>query len=128
MNASPLSTDSPSATARLAELCCAPLLAEELGAGDADLLARALRTLADPVRLRIVSRIRTSEDGRSTTTALAAHLGLTQPTVSHHLGTLHDAGFLVRERAGRQTWYSVEPDAFEAMQQLLDPAPGRPSA
>lgn len=101
------------------------MLSEELDAPDADLLARALRTLADPARLRILSRIRTSEDARATTTELAAHLGLTQPTVSHHLGTLLDAGFLVRERQGRQTFYAVEPDAFEALQQLLDPAPGR---
>jgi ArsR family transcriptional regulator len=125
MNASAVSTDSPSAVTRLAELCCSPLLSEELDAADADLLARALRTLADPARLRILSRIRTVEGARATTTELAAHLGLTQPTVSHHLGTLHDAGFLVRERQGRQTFYAVQPDAFEALQQLLDPAAGR---
>ncbi|MGD8200649.1 ArsR/SmtB family transcription factor [Ornithinimicrobium sp. W1679] len=109
--------------ARLRDLCCSPVLAGELEGPDAELLARTLRTLGDPVRLRILGRIRTSAGARTTTKDLADHLGLTQPTVSHHLGVLHDTGFLTRTREGRQTWYVIEPTAFESLQQLLDPAP-----
>jgi ArsR family transcriptional regulator, arsenate/arsenite/antimonite-responsive transcriptional repressor len=124
MNTSMMSTHSPTtAVSRLVELCCSPLLAGELEQGEAELLAQALKTLGDPVRLRILGRIRTSPERRATTTDLAAHLGLTQPTVSHHLGGLHGAGFLRRERDGRRTWYAIEPSAFESLQQLLDPDP-----
>lgn len=124
MNALDLSTHSePSASDRLVELCCSPLLATELAQGEAEFLAQALKTLGEPARLRILARIRTRPESRATTTELAAHLGLTQPTVSHHLGALHDMGFLRRERDGRRTWYSIEPAAFEALQQLLDPEP-----
>lgn len=124
---SPTAPDASDATtvpaARLRELCCSPVLAGELDGPDAELLARTLRTLGDPARLRILGRIRTSPAARTTTKDLADHLGLTQPTVSHHLGVLHDTGFLTRSRDGRQTWYAIEPTAFESLQQLLDPAP-----
>ena len=124
MNVMDLSTHSvPSPSDRLSELCCSPLLATELAQDEAEFLAQALRTLGEPARLRILGRIRTRPDARATTTELAAHLGLTQPTVSHHLGALHDMGFLRRERDGRRTWYSIEPAAFEALQQLLEPEP-----
>lgn len=123
MNADTVSTDSPTATAdRLQQLCCSPLLGDELTEPDAQFLARALRTLAEPARLRILSRIRTAPGAHETTTGLAAHLGLTQPTVSHHLGALYEMGFLSRRREGRQTWYAVEPTSFESLQQLLDPS------
>ncbi|KAB7743806.1 metalloregulator ArsR/SmtB family transcription factor [Nostocoides sp. F2B08] len=124
MNAIDLSNHSgQSASERLSELCCSPLLASELAQDEAEFLAQALRTLGEPARLRILGRIRTRPRSRATTTELAAHLGLSQPTVSHHLGALHDMGFLRRERDGRRTWYSIEPAAFEALQQLLEPEP-----
>ncbi|MFK5634417.1 MULTISPECIES: ArsR/SmtB family transcription factor [unclassified Ornithinimicrobium] len=129
MNAATASTHSPAGVPRLlSALCCAPLLAAELSEDDADFLARALRTLGDPVRLRILGRIRTRPAAETTTSDLSHHLGLTQPTVSHHLGTLHEMGFLTRRRAGRQTWYRIEPAAFESLQQLLDPAPTEATA
>ena len=59
------------------------------------------------------------------TGALADQVGLTQPTITHHLGALYEAGFLERERDGRQTWYWVSSDALQAIQQLLDPAPAK---
>lgn len=123
MNVETVSTHSPTAAAeRLQQLCCSPLLGDELSDPDAQFLARALKTLAEPVRLRILSRIRTAPGAHATTTDLATHLGLTQPTVSHHLGALHEMGFLSRRREGRQTWYAVEPTSFESLQQLLDPS------
>lgn len=105
------------------ELCCSPVLQAPLEATDAVLLSEALKVLADPARLRLLSLIRSTEDGRATTGVLAEQVGLTQPTVTHHLGALFDAGFVDREREGRQTWYWVNTDALQAIQQLLDPAP-----
>ncbi len=106
-------------------LCCSPVLQAPLEASDALLLAGALKVLADPARLRLLSLIRSADGGRATTGVLAEQVGLTQPTVTHHLGALFEAGFLERERDGRQTWYWVNPDAMQAIQQLLDPAPAR---
>lgn len=107
------------------ELCCSPVLQAPLGSDDAIALATALKVLADPARLRLLSLIRSAEGGRATTGVLAELVGLTQPTVTHHLVALFDAGFVERERDGRQTWYWVNSDALQAIQQLLDPAPTR---
>jgi len=106
------------------ELCCSPVLQAPLEQTDALLLAGALKVLADPARLRLLSLIRSADDGRATTGALAEQVGLTQPTVTHHLGALYDAGFVERARDGRQTWYWVDTQSLQAIQQLLDPAPG----
>lgn len=108
------------------ELCCSPVLQAPLEPGDAQLLAGALKVLADPARLRLLSLIRAAEDGRATTGVLAEQVGLTQPTVTHHLGALFEAGFLDRARDGRQTWYWVNGDALQTVRQLLDPAPAQP--
>lgn len=107
------------------ELCCSPVLQAPLGSDDAIALATALKVLADPARLRLLSLIRSAEGGRATTGVLAELVHLTQPTVTHHLGALFEAGFVERERDGRQTWYWVNSDALQAIQQLLDPAPTR---
>ncbi|HQY98600.1 MAG TPA: metalloregulator ArsR/SmtB family transcription factor [Propionicimonas sp.] len=107
------------------DLCCSPVLQAELQPLEAQVLAGALKVLADPARLRLLSLIRSTHGERATTGVLAGRLGLTQPTVTHHLGALLDAGFLDRERDGRQTWYWVNTDALQAIRQLLDPAPAR---
>ena len=107
------------------DLCCSPVLQSELQVAEALVLAGALKALADPARLRLLSLIRSTAGGRATTGVLADRLGLTQPTVTHHLGALFDAGFLERERDGRQTWYWVNTDGLQAIRQLLDPAPPR---
>ena len=107
------------------DLCCSPLLQAPWGPADATALAGALKLLADPARLRLLSLIRASDGGRATTGSLAEQVGLSQPTVTHHLGALYEAGFLERQRDGRQTWYWVNTAALQAIQQLLDPAPTR---
>lgn len=103
------------------DLCCSPVLAGELPEAESLEMAAALRVLADPVRLRIVSLVRAAPGGRAVTRDLVERLAVAQPTVTHHLGVLHDAGFLTRERQGRETWYAIEPDAFAAVSQLLAP-------
>lgn len=111
-----------STTRTVGELCCSPVLRAELAPADARLLAGALKVLADPVRLRLLSMIRTAPGARATTGALAEQVGLTQPTITHHLGALFEAGFLRRDRDGRHTWYRVDTDAVQAVRQLLDPS------
>ena len=106
---------------QVGDLCCSPVLQAELQPYEAQVLAGALKVLGDPARLRLLSLIRCAEGGRTTTAVLAGRLGLTQPTVTHHLGALFDAGFLDRERDGRQTWYWVNTDGVQAIRQLLDP-------
>ena len=81
--------------------------------------ARDLRLLTDPTRLRILGLIQESPDGRSLVGRLAAELGLTQPTVSHHVKALHDAGVLDRSPEGRLAWYSIAPAAADRVRDVL---------
>lgn len=113
----------PPVKLHVGDLCCSPVLQGELPPADALVLAGALKVLADPARLRLLSLIRSAVGGRATTGVLAQELGLTQPTITHHLGALFEAGFVERERDGRQTWYWVNTDGLQAIRQLLDPEP-----
>lgn len=84
--------------------------------GDA---ARGIRLLTDPTRLRILGVIHESPEGRALVGRLATELGLTQPTVSHHVKTLLDVGVLERAPEGRQVWYSIAPGASDRVGELL---------
>jgi ArsR family transcriptional regulator len=86
---------------------CPPLLAGALEPEDAESLARALRVLADPARLRILSLIQAQPDGEACVCHLTEPLGLTQPTVSHHMRVLLDAGLVAREQRGSWAYFSV---------------------
>jgi ArsR family transcriptional regulator len=100
--------------------CCAPLSAEVLGEGDAQTLSRQFAALADPVRLRLVSLLATT-DGAVCACDLVAPVGRSQPTVSHHLKVLAEAGLVISERRGRNVWYAVVPAALEALRGALAP-------
>jgi ArsR family transcriptional regulator, arsenate/arsenite/antimonite-responsive transcriptional repressor len=99
--------------------CCAPLTREVLPAKEADDLARTLKALADPARLQILSRVAAHADGEACACDLTEPLGLTQPTVSHHLKVLVDAGFLTREKRGTWAYYTLVPGALESVAGLL---------
>ena len=75
----------------------------------AEHIARNLRAIADPTRVQILRLILDTPGGRRPVTELATELGLSQPTVSHHLKTMADEGVLDREQIGRTVWYSVAP-------------------
>jgi arsenate reductase (thioredoxin) len=77
---------------------------------EAERIARTLRAMADPTRVQLLSLIVAAPDGRRPVTELADALGLSQPTVSHHLRIMSDDGLLDREQQGRLVWYSVAPD------------------
>jgi ArsR family transcriptional regulator len=101
--------------------CCPPFSEAPLGETEADTLAAALRVVADPTRLRLLSLIAASPAGEGCVCDLTAPLGLSQPTVSHHLKVLHDAGVLERDKRGRWVYYRINAEPLGALQAALTP-------
>ena len=106
----------PDATA-----CCSPLAVAPLSADQARELAARLKAVADPARLRLLSLLLAKEGLEACTCDLTEPLGLTQPTVTHHLKKLHEAGLVVAERRGVWTYYRVVPEALAAVATVLTP-------
>lgn len=102
------------------EVCCAPVMQEPLGESDAEELAAAFKVLADPVRLRLFSLI-AARAGETCACELVDALDRSQPTISHHLSVLHDAGLLSREKRGRWVWYRTVPARIAALRDSLAP-------
>jgi ArsR family transcriptional regulator, arsenate/arsenite/antimonite-responsive transcriptional repressor len=117
-----LSIQRRSAPPPLAGECCAPLLREPLSETQADDLARILKALADPTRLRLVSMVAAHEGGEACVCDLTEPLGLTQPTISHHLKVLMDAGIFSRDKRGRWAYYALVPAALDAISAVLSTA------
>lgn len=103
-----------------AMVCCAPLTRETIDAEQAELLARKLKALADPTRLRLVSIVAASEGQEACVCDLIEPVGLSQPTVSHHLRILMEAGFLTRSKRGTWAYYKLVPGELGGLSQLLD--------
>ena len=99
-----------------AVLCCAPLAAPVLSDEQATATAELFKALADPARVRIVNVLATSDEAVCVCN-LIEPLGLSQPTVSHHMRKLLDAGLVEREQRGRWAYFSIKP---EAMSRLAD--------
>jgi ArsR family transcriptional regulator, arsenate/arsenite/antimonite-responsive transcriptional repressor len=99
--------------------CCAPLSSEALAEADAVSLARRFAALADPVRLQLVSLLAVAEGGAMCACDLVEPVGKSQPTVSHHLKVLGEAGLVTSEKRGRNVWYGVVPAALEALRDAL---------
>lgn len=104
------------------ESCCPPVLSAPLDEADADNLAGALRVVADPARLRLLSLIASRAGAEACVCELTEPLGLSQPTVSHHLRVLHDAGVLDREKRGRWVFYRLNPEPLRLLRSALEPA------
>ncbi len=99
--------------------CCAPLAAAPLDAPQAEQLAHVLKALADPGRLRLLSLLLAAPEGEACTCDLTEPLGLSQPTVSHHLKKLAEAGLVTGERRAVWTYYRVNREALAAAARLL---------
>ncbi|PYI38026.1 transcriptional regulator [Arthrobacter psychrolactophilus] len=97
-----------------AQLCCEPSSQPVLNAVDAQESARVLKALSDPNRLRLLSIVKAGDGGEACVCDLTEPLDLGQPTVSHHLKILVDAGLLEREKRGTWAYYSLVPGALEA--------------
>ena len=106
-----------------ADTCYAPLLREPITASQAAHLGRLLKALADPTRLRLVSMVAAHEDGEACVCDLTEPLGLTQPTISHHLKILVEAGIFTRDQRGVWAYYSLVPAAIDALSAVLSTAP-----
>lgn len=99
--------------------CCAPLVREPLTAGEAEQLAGTMKALADPTRLRLLSIVAASPDSEACVCDLIEPVGLSQPTVSHHLKILTNAGFLTRSKRGTWAYFALVPGALDRVSQLL---------
>lgn len=99
--------------------CCAPLVREPLTQSSAEQLAQTLKALADPARLRLLSIVAASADQEACVCDLIEPVGLSQPTVSHHLKVLTEAGFLTRSKRGTWAYYRLVPAALERVTGVL---------
>src|SRR6266542_547891 len=99
--------------------CCRPLSAPSLSAEEAETTAQLFKALGDPARVRIVNLLATSDEPVCGC-ELTAPLGLAQPTVSHHLHKLLDAGLVAREQRGKWAYYSLRDDAVEKLAAVVD--------
>src|SRR3954469_11835722 len=101
------------------DACCAPLLGAPLAERDAVELAAAFKALADPVRLRLLSLIAAAPEGAACSCDLEEPVGKSQPTVSHHLAVLADAGLITKEKVGRWVMCAVVPERLAALRDAL---------
>lgn len=99
--------------------CCDPLCCTPIDANDADRMATRLKALSDPTRLRLFSLIANSDE--QCACDLTEPLGVSQPTVSHHLKILSEAGLVQREQRGKWAFYSADKGALEELSAFLDP-------
>ena len=99
--------------------CCAPLTREAMSAENADKLARSLRAIADPARLRLISMVAAHDGQEACVCDLTEPLGLGQSTVSHHLKVLVDAGVLSRDKRGSWAYYRLVPGALDSLAGLI---------
>lgn len=114
-----MTTPLPLASEPLApEGCCTPVRAA-VGAEEAQRLARVFKALGDPTRVRLLSTVAAADDGEACVCDLTAPVGLSQPTVSHHLKILVDAGLLTRTQRGRWSYYAAVPGALDRLADTL---------
>jgi len=99
--------------------CCSPVLDGPLDEHDAATMAKAFAALGDPVRLRLLGLLAAAEDGEVCACNLVEPLGKSQPTVSHHLKVLAEAGLITGDKRGKWVWYSVVPQRLEALRGAL---------
>ena len=102
----------------LIQVCCAPISASVLDQESAQNLTSLLKVLADPARLQILSML-ASAGGEVCVCDLTEPLGLSQPTVSHHMKQLREGGFVSSERRGKWIFYSLVPDQIHAVTDAL---------
>jgi ArsR family transcriptional regulator, arsenate/arsenite/antimonite-responsive transcriptional repressor len=103
--------------------CCPPLAAEPLSRAQAEQIAPLLKALADPVRLRLMSLIASHPGGEACVCDLTGAFDLSQPTISHHLKVLHDAGLIDRDKRGVWVWYRARAGALASLATLIGAPP-----
>lgn len=99
--------------------CCSSLTDSALTTADAESMAHAFAALADPIRLRLLSLIATSSSGEVCACDLVEPSGKSQPTVSHHLKVLREAGLVEADKRGIWMWYRAVPDRIAEVRDAL---------
>jgi len=99
--------------------CCPSILAAPLDVDDAEQLAKGFAALGDPVRLRVLSMLASAASGEVCVCDFVGPLGKAQPTVSHHLKVLGDAGLVRGDRRGKWVWYSLDRERLAALRGAL---------
>lgn len=106
--------------AKFLDGCCEPITAVTLTEPQAVELAAAFKALADPARLRLFSMVASTPSGEACVCNLVEPIGKSQPTVSHHLSVLVDAGLLSREQRGKWAYFRVRPERLAVLRTVLD--------
>lgn len=104
-----------------AAACCSPLTGGALDVEDAQRLARMFKALGDPTRVRLLSIIAAQPEREACICDLTHPVGVSQPTVSHHMKQLADAGLVVREQRGRWAYYRLVEDTLSSLSSALQP-------
>ncbi len=99
--------------------CCGIGVDGGMSRDEAEQSAALLKAVADPVRLRLLSAIRATDDGEACVCDLTELVGLAQPTVSHHLKVLTEAGLLEREKRGTWAWFRLVPARLDDVRGIL---------
>jgi ArsR family transcriptional regulator len=99
------------------KVCCDPVMSSALSEEQAEDLAAAFKVLADPARLRLLSMIASADEACGC--ELVEPVGRSQPTVSHHLSVLTEAGLVTREKRGKWAWYRVVPERLAVLREAL---------
>jgi ArsR family transcriptional regulator, arsenate/arsenite/antimonite-responsive transcriptional repressor len=99
--------------------CCPPLSARPLSQAQAEQVAPLLKALADPVRLRLMSLVASHPGGEACVCDLNEAFDLSQPTISHHLRVLHEAGLLDRDKRGVWVYYRARTEALASLGTLI---------
>jgi ArsR family transcriptional regulator len=116
----PMAKASSSIKVRAVDECCPSVLAAPLNAADASELATGFTALSDPVRLRVLSMLADATDGEVCVCDFVDPLGKSQPTISHHLKILSEAGLVQGEKRGRWVWYSLNRDRLAVLRAAID--------
>ncbi|MGV0744522.1 metalloregulator ArsR/SmtB family transcription factor [Mycolicibacterium sp. XJ870] len=104
--------------------CCSPLTGGVLDTAAAERLASVFKALADPARVKLVSLIAAAEGGEACICDLTEPLGLSQPTVSHHMKLLVDGGLVSRDQRGKWAYYRVNSEALDRIAAAVSTQPG----
>jgi ArsR family transcriptional regulator len=102
------------------EQCCPSVLAAPLDAADAAALATGFSALSDPVRLRVLSILAAAPEGEVCVCEFVEPLGKSQPTISHHMRILSEAGLVQGDRRGKWVWYSLNSDRLAELRAAID--------
>lgn len=107
------------------DACCSPLTGGVLDDDSAERLAQVFKALGDPTRVRLISLIAAADGAEACICDLTAPVGLSQPTVSHHMRVLAQAGLVTREQRGKWAYFRLVDEAFDALREAVDSVSSR---